>query len=168
MFRSIALALLTVSSFWFLGCGSQAATTQGTVSAPDARYVLQAEPEGAIGVVDFREHAKSGEPVTVVGRVGGGIDPWIKGRAAFMLVDTGAPMPTADDTCGPECQHCAQEIAASTTVVKFVDQQGKTLSIDSRELLGIKEEETIVVRGIANRDASGNVALTADSVYVKR
>jgi hypothetical protein len=118
--------------------------------------------------VDFKEQAKAGETVSVIGRVGGGVKPWIEGRAAFLLVDTGAPIPNHGSTCGPECQHCAQELAFATMVVKFVDENGKTLPVDSRQLLGVKEEETVVVQGVASRDDQGNVALMASGIFIKR
>lgn len=165
MSRNLLFAFLVLAGSWAsLGCGQQVA------NAPiaDARYVLSAEPTQAIGVVDFKEQAKTGDTVTVVGRIGGGVMPWIEGRSAFLLVDSGAPLPCADDQCGPECQHCAQEIAECTTVVKFVDAQGKTLAVDSRELLGVKEEDAVVVQGIAKRDEAGNVALMASGIYIKR
>lgn len=155
LFTAIALA----------GCAKN--PTPAAVAA-DPRYLLPAEPSVSVGVVDFRGKAKTGEAVSVIGRVGGGVKPWIEGRAAFLLVDSGAPLPCADDKCGPDCPHCAAEIAASTTVVKFVDEQGKTIAVDSRQLLGIKEEETVVVQGIANRDADGNVALMASGIFIKR
>ena len=169
MSRSLLLAFAAlIGSLASLGCGQRGANTHAGVSSGDARYLLSAEPAQAIGVVDFKEQAKSGDTVTVVGRIGGGVKPWIEGRSAFLLVDSGAPLPCADDQCGPDCQHCAQEIAECTTVVKFVDDQGKTLAVDSRELLGIKEEDDVVVQGIAKRDEAGNVALVASGIYIKR
>lgn len=166
MSRYLLTMLLIAAGLSLLGCGH--ASSSPHQASPDARYMLSFEPAQSIGVVDFKEQAKSGDTVTVVGRVGGGVKPWVEGRAAFMLVDTGAPIPCADDQCGPECPHCAKELAESTTVVKFVDEQGKTVPVDSRQLLGIKEEETIVVQGIANRDEAGNVALMASGIYIKR
>lgn len=169
MSRSLVLAVGVVAAcLASSGCGQQAATAPNGAVSADGRYLLPVEPTQAIGVVDFKEQAKSGDTVTVVGRIGGGVKPWIEGRSAFLLVDTGAPLPCADDQCGPACKHCAQEIAECTTVVKFVDTQGKTLPVDSRELLGVKEEETVVVQGIAKRDEAGNVALMASGIYIKR
>ena len=166
--KLLVLAALALGGAHLAGCGNATPPTTSVPRNVDARYLLPSEPSGALGVVDFKEKAKSGEEVVVVGRIGGGVMPWIEGRAAFLLVDEGAPMPCEDDQCGPECKHCAQEIAECTTVVKFMDEQGKTLSIDSRELLGIKEEETVVVRGEASRDNEGSVALKASSIFVRR
>lgn len=149
------------------GC-SQSPATNVAKREVDSRYILSDEPKLTLSVVEFKEHTQDGEAISVVGRVGGGVKPWIEGRSAFLLVDEGAPLPCEGDSCGPECQHCAREIAQCTTVVKIVDAQGKTLPIDSRDLLGLKEEETVIVRGSAKRDEAGNVALMATGVFIKR
>jgi hypothetical protein len=165
MIRQVSIfTVLLASAIAFAGCANSDAPS----AAVDPRYLLPSEPATSIGVVDFKEQAKAGETVSVIGRVGGGIKPWIEGRAAFLLVDTGAPLPDPDHKCGPECTHCAQELASATTVVKFVDEEGKTIAIDSRQLLGLKEEETVVVNGVAKRDDEGNVALMATGIFIKR
>jgi hypothetical protein len=56
----------------------------------------------------------------------------------------------------------------SSMVVKFVDENGKTIAVDSRQLLGVKEEEEVVVNCIASRDEQGNVALMATGIFIKR
>ena len=45
------------------------------------------EPADAKSVVDVRKAAKDGDEVTIIGRIGGDVDPWVKGRAAFLIVD---------------------------------------------------------------------------------
>lgn len=163
MLRHIGVSVvLFVSAIAISGC----ARSDAPAVAVDPRYLLPAAPADSIEVVDLKEKAKSGEKVSVSGRVGGGIKPWIEGRAAFILVDSRAPLPSAE--CGPDCPHCAQEIAASSMVVKFVDESGKTIATDSRQLLGLKEEVEVVVSGVASRDQQGNVGLTASGIFIKR
>lgn len=168
MSRTVLVSLIVfVASLAATGCGTSV-SAPAKQHAADPRFLLTAEPSSALSVLSFKDQAKSGETVAVIGRIGGGIDPWIERRSAFLLVDSDAPLPCADDQCGPDCPHCAQEIKDSATMVKFVDAEGKTLAIDTRELLGVKEEETVVVQGVARRDAAGNVALMATGVYIKR
>jgi hypothetical protein len=158
----VSLVALSVLALSLAGC----AKSETTSVAADPRYLLPSAPAGAVGVNELKEKVKSGDQVSVSGRVGGGIKPWIDGRAAFVLVDSFAPMPSAE--CGPECAHCAAEIAASSLVVKFVDESGKTIGVDSRQLLGVQEEEEVVVNGVASRDEQGNVALVATGIFIKR
>jgi hypothetical protein len=53
-------------------------------------------------------------------------------------------------------------------MVKFLDAQGKVMAVDARELLGVNEQQSVVVRGVAGRDKSGNVSVAADGIYVRR
>lgn len=157
-----AFVVLFVSAIAIAGC----AKTDSPPVAADPRYLLPAAPADSVEVVDLKEKVKSGDKVSVSGRVGGGIKPWIEGRAAFILVDNRAPLPSAE--CGPDCPHCAKEIADSSMVVKFVDESGKTIAKDSRQLLGLKEEAEVAVSGVASRDEQGNVVLVASGIFIKR
>lgn len=148
------------------GCTRTAAVQETAV--PDSKYQLAAEPAGALDVIDLREKAKDGEPVVVLGRVGGGVKPWIDGRAAFLLVDDRVAPSCDDEKCDENCPHCAQELAEATTMVKFLGADGKVLPVDARQLLGLSEEQTVVIRGIANRDKSGSVSVTAEGIFVRR
>ncbi|MCI0456221.1 MAG: hypothetical protein L0Z62_04475 [Gemmataceae bacterium] len=167
------LALLPAAAL-AAGCGevdtpSTAQTTspvQATVNAPARR--LAAEPAGAKGVIEVRKHAKDGEEVVVVGRIGGSKEPLVKGRAAFTIVDPSLE-PCEDDTPWVYCCTPREELAQGMVYVKFVDGQGRTLAQDARQLLGVKELSTVVVRGQARRDESGNLtAIVASGLYVRQ
>ena len=161
----------------FSGCGASdsGSTTQALSASTDgARYTLTEEPEDAIGVIDARESASDGEPLTVVGRIGGTSSPWVNGRAAFMLLDASLVM-VAEGTddgeadgqiCMGDC--CAAERAHATMLVKILDDKGRLLEVDSRRLLGIAENDMVVVCGKAKKHKNGNVALVANAVFVRR
>ena len=51
--------------------------------------------------------------------------------------------------------------------VKIIDESGKLVSGDARELLGVKELSEVVVQGTAKRDAQGNLSLAASKVFVR-
>ena len=51
---------------------------------------------------------------------------------------------------------------------KFVDEQGQTVAVDARELLGLKESQMVVVQGKAKRDEQGNLTVLAEGLYVRR
>jgi hypothetical protein len=150
----------------FSGCDGGTEPTAVAISGQE--FHLGAEPENPISVLQLKESAKDGDPVVLVGRVGGGQKPWIDGRAAFLVVDDGVAPACADEECGEECAHCAAALADATTMVKFVDAQGKVLPTDSRELLGVEDFQTVVVRGIAAKDQAGNVTVIADGIYIRR
>ena len=148
------------------GCMGSSATV--TTIPDNSQFKLASEPSGACDVMDFRDQAKDGQSFVVLGRVGGGLNPWIEGRAAFVLVDERVTASCEEGQCEADCPQCARQLAEATTLVKFVDEQGKVLPVDARVLLGVKEQQIVVIRGIASRDKAGNVSLAADGIYVRR
>lgn len=82
----VLLALAGFSSV-FTGC-SEESGKNAVPSVDGAKYLLKKEPGGAKEVIDARKSVKDGDEVVIVGRIGGSENPWIKGRAAFTIVDT--------------------------------------------------------------------------------
>lgn len=159
------VALLAVVS---TGCG-RSSSAAPTASIPQGQqYLLTAEPTGAVGVLQAKENATDGEQLLLVGRIGGGQKPWIDGRAAFLLVDDGVAPTAAEAHCEDGCAECALALAEATTLVKFVDDKGKVKPTDARELLGVENFQTVVVRGVAARDKAGNLSVVADGIYIRR
>lgn len=160
-----------------VGCGSGSTGSVSEqsvtpVSFDGAKYVLAEEPEGAIGVIAARESGKDGEPLVVVGRIGGAVNPWIEGRAAFMLLDASMSIAAngtkaeGNTICLDEC--CAKERTGSTTLVKVVDATGRVLPADARKLFDVAVNDMVVVQGKVSKDAQGNFVVLADGVHVRR
>ena len=160
------------------GCGTSASTSPGSAqgSVTEAaingdKYLLAEEPDDAVGVIEARETANNGDPLVIVGRIGGSDKPWVEGRAAFMLLDASMAVvangteSAEGEVCLEDC--CADERAECTTLVKVVDN-GTLVAADSRQLLGLKENDFVVVRGKASKDESGNFTVLADGVFVRR
>ena len=150
-----------------VGCGASSATTPQPGAS--SKFHLASEPAGALEVLDAKDEAQDGEPIVVVGRLGGGMKPWIDGRAAFLLVDTRIlPSCEENEHCKADCPDCAKEMLAASTMVKFLGDDGKVLPVDARELLGVKEQQTVVIHGVASCDKTGNMSITADGIFVRR
>jgi hypothetical protein len=176
--RSLSIAIaIGIAVIGLTGCGgsSTAGTSQQAVTPvlfDGSKYILTEEPDGAIGVIAARESAKNGEPIDVVGRIGGAANPWIEGRAAFTLLDASMTLVAngtesgSNQICLDDC--CAQERSASTTLVKVVDVSGRVLPADARKLFDITADDMVVVRGTASKDESGNFVVLADGVHVRR
>jgi hypothetical protein len=171
---SFASLVVAAAALSLPGCGESAspdATAPTTaVSAQDGEYVLKSEPENAAGVIATRQEAQDGDEVVVVGRIGGSENPWIDGRAAFSIVDSSlqACSDRPGDACPVPWDYCCEtdKLPEATALVKVVDDQGKLAPTDARELLGVKELQTVVVRGKAQRDETGNLTILASGVYV--
>jgi hypothetical protein len=133
------------------------------------KFLLKEEPKDAADVLAVRKNAKDQEEVVVVGRVGGRVNPWVKGSAVFSIVDRSLKPcnEIPGDTCETPWDYCcATDLPKATLMVMVMDEQGKILKKDARELLGVKELDTVVIRGTAKRDKAGNVSILASKMFV--
>jgi hypothetical protein len=172
--RHIALLSLVLALAIVIGCGtSSGPTATAPASPPDPRYALAEEPAEAKSVIEVRKAAKDGDEVTITGRIGGDRDPWIKGRATFVIVDASlkACSELEGDTCPTPWDFCCDDIGHlndSKATIKIVNEAGETVPTDARELLRVKELQTVTIRGQAKRDDAGNLTVLAKGVFVKR
>jgi predicted acetyltransferase len=82
---SLATGLLALT-----GCSRERSTANAppvSATVDGAKYLLDSEPEGGIGVINIRKEAKDQDEVVIVGRIGGSVVPWVEDRAAFFIVD---------------------------------------------------------------------------------
>ncbi|MGZ0163971.1 MAG: hypothetical protein ACKVII_08635 [Planctomycetales bacterium] len=159
------------------GCAGEASTTTSTTTdstrptIDGSKYLLTEEPTEVATVIEAREQSEDGEDIVLVGRIGGSVNPWIEGRAAFSIVDP--TLKACSDIPGDECKipwdYCCEthKLPTSTALVKFVDDDGRPLKADARELLSLKELQTVVVRGKAKRDEAGNLTVLASGLFVR-
>jgi hypothetical protein len=171
----VVLVSAATLALW-TGCGtspnSSSTVPVASVSVDGSKYKLGAEPDGAVGVIAARESAEDGALLILVGRIGGAANPWIEGRAAFTLLDASLSVVAEEEKteegelCTGDC--CATERLNCTTLVKVVDEQGQLVPVDSRQLLGVKESDLVVVQGTAQKDKHGNFVMLATGVYIRR
>lgn len=170
--KTLCLSAVLFATCFAVGCGasniasmSPPKNAETTAVAPDsARYLLADEPTETSGVIQFRDESKDGQVVHVRGLIGGGLKPWVEGRAAFLLVDEELDIACVE----PDCPSCRAELTAASTMVKFVDDQGQPIKIDARKLLGVKDLQSVIVRGLAKRDEAGNASIVADGIFLRR
>jgi hypothetical protein len=158
--------LLLAGALALAGCAKSAGDS---TASTDPRYLLTEEPAGAADVIAVRNDAKDQDDVVVVGRIGGRVNPWIADSAAFSIVDRSLK-PCSDipgDTCETPWDFCCDSrLPQSTLLVMLYDSDNKLVRGDARRLLGVKELDTVVVRGKAKRDRDGNVSIVASKLYV--
>lgn len=156
------------------GCAAETTTepsaTVGKPSPQGVKYLLSDAPPDAQDVISMRESVEDEQPVTVIGRIGGSHEPWVEGLAAFSVVDRSLAACTdiPGDTCPTPWDYCCvtDRLPGATTLVKLVDESGEVVPTDARELLGVRELQTVVVEGTAQKDESGNVTVLARGIYV--
>jgi hypothetical protein len=135
----------------------------------DASFLLKEEPKNAADVLAVRKDAKDQQDVVVVGRIGGRTNPWVRGSAVFSIVDRSLKPcnEIPGDTCETPWDYCCEaDLPKATLLVIVADEKGKVLKKDARELLGVKELDTVVIQGKAKRDKAGNITIQAAKFFV--
>ncbi len=167
---AISSGALLVTAIAILFQNAVMAVEAGNDKAHD-KFVVKEEPKGAANVIATREKAKDKDEVVVVGRIGGRTNPWVKGAAAFSIVDTSvkACNELPGDTCPTPWDFCCESnLPTKTLFVTLVDEKsGQTIKQDARELLKLRELQTVVVQGKARRDKNGNVSIAASKVFIR-
>jgi hypothetical protein len=132
-------------------------------------YRLKSEPAGATDVLAAKESVKSDDEVAIVGRIGGDAKPWVEGVAAFTIVDVSLKPCDAKEGCETPWDYCCEVDAANKAkaMIQVVDAKGMPVATDARELLAVKELDTVVVHGKARRDDAGNFTVLADGIFVR-
>lgn len=154
-------------------------STDPTIAAQRERLLLDEEPPGAVGVLDLAESLVDDQQaeslqVVVLGKIGGVENPWTDGMATFVIADPFLLMELEDGPHGADCDcpFCRASSESSNTdgmaLVQVLDDQGRIIPIDARELLGIENDETIVIQGQASVNQLGHLVLSANGVYVRR
>lgn len=166
----LALFAIGLLSLSFTGCGDgDVATNDSEQEQTESTFLITEEPSGAIPVGEARQSAENDAEVVLVGRIGGSVKPFIDDLAAFTIVDSKVPHCHDDEGCPTPWDYCCEQdqVKDNIAMIKVVDENGKPVSQDARKLLGVKELSTVVIRGKAQRDDEGNLAVLAKQVYVK-
>ena len=167
-----AIVLLMIGSF--VGCSET--RTEARQSSYDAsKFVLTTEPEGGKNVIDVRESSSDGEEIVIIGRIGGSVNPWVDDRAAFSIVDSSLLACSDEKGEGESCScktpwdYCCEtdKLPGAMVLVKFVEGDGSVVCHDARATFGLKELQTVVIRGTAERDDAGNLTVLATGMFVK-
>ncbi|MSQ96853.1 MAG: hypothetical protein EXR98_20185 [Gemmataceae bacterium] len=178
MNRTILFGLVgMVAAAVIVGCTK---TEPGPKNLPDpkaagdarAKYLLASEPAGAKGVKEIKQQAKDGDEVVVVGRIGGSVKPFT-GRASFTIVDLSfKPCNEIEgDSCETPWDYCCDapdELAKGKVLVKLVDAAGKTLPEDAKELLSIKELQTVVIQGQMRKGEDNSVSVVVNGIFIRK
>ena len=163
-----------MASLALIGCSEPEA--ESTASTYDAsRFVLASEPEGGLDVIAARESAEDQSDIVVVGRIGGGLNPWVEGRAAFQIVDASLLACSDEKEDGEPCScqtpwdYCCEtdKLPGAMALVQFVETDGATVKADARNAFNLKELQTVVVKGKAKRDDVGNLTVLATGMFIR-
>lgn len=155
-----------------IGCDATDVANDSTTASSATRsgYLMDSEPTGAMPVGEARESTQDGQNVTLVGLIGGSSEPFIDGLAAFTIVDPKVPYCAPEEGCPTPWDYCCtqNEVKNNIATIKIVNDAGQPVVQSARDLLGVKELSTVVVKGTAKRDDQGNLTVAAKQVFVQK
>ena len=169
----LASLFVIVACFSFCsGCAETSAAIDESAEGIDgSRFVMTEEPAGVMCVCDVRDVLPSDEPIAILGRIGGLENPWTEGEASFVMSDPSVISLAEDDhECGDNCPYCAKkqkEQMQSMAFVQFVDDAGHVIRTDARKLLGLSEDQMIIVYGKASLNRTGHIVVAANGLYIR-
>jgi len=168
---SLILMPLAMSLVAVAGC-IQPKVEDPAILAQRSKLVLDAEPQGAVSITDARKSLKDEREIVLIGKVGAGDStPFEQGKTAFLISDGGTQAEGHDHNApghdAENCPFCKRRKKLSMAMVQFVDGEGHVLPIDARELLGVKENQVVVVKGLAKLNDLDVMVVTADGIHLR-
>ena len=163
---------------WITGCGSKPTTK--TPPAPPAsesevtKFILSTSPENPSRIMTVRSRdIKAGANVTLKGRIGGRVDPFVDGRASFVIADDEAIIACdnmEDDHCETPWDYCCvapEKVAAATASVQLVDPEGNVIKESLDGIGGLAPGKHVVVTGtIAEGSGPESLLINAAGLHV--
>ncbi|MBX3387852.1 MAG: hypothetical protein KF691_00205 [Phycisphaeraceae bacterium] len=167
-----AIALVLVACDQKQASAPSKAPTATSPAAIPSEAFLAVAPADAKPVKDVKAVAKSGEKVTVVGRIGMGDEPFVKDRAVFTIVDLGVKYcgEETKDSCHTPWDYCCEPsdvLAANSATIQFINGNGQPLRTELNGVHGLKPLTIVSVVGTVAEGTGNSLVINADSVYVK-
>ncbi len=137
---------------------------------PDG-FFLAAEPKDVKFVEAAKKDAKKGDTVVMRGRIGGGLEPFVDGRAVFTIVGPGIKScaDEADDHCKTPWDYCCEsksDIVKHSASVQVMDKSNKLMKIGVKGLGGLGELTDVAVVGKVTFADENAMVVRATGVYV--
>lgn len=146
--------------FLAAGCGKDAeniapATEPAAVPAALAAVFAEVTSEKALSAIpDLRRAAGPGDEVVLEAKVMGTREPFVDGRAVFVVGDEGT-LTSCDmlhgDGCATPWDNCCDDpkaLRAGTATIQLVDAEGKVLRHRIKGVFGLKELSRLRIAGV--------------------
>lgn len=169
--------LVVVVAIIASGCGKQAAGPQVEMPEVGKQFLLAEEPEGAVGILDFRESSAKAETpvqaeqVTLLGRIGGGKAVWSPDSAMFLISDPAqALQDESNHVCHDEnCPFCKGKVdtTQSQAIAILTAADGKVPTVDVRKLLPLNEGQLVVIQGRPETNELGQLVVHVRGIYLR-
>lgn len=175
-FHKITSVLTIVSlnvTFMLSGCGDR--PEQPAASGVDIPNVfVEQKPEGPpVPIPEARTQFQPGDEVLLTGLIMGVPDPFVDGRAVFVLGDEATITPCdlkGDDHCSKPWDACCDpaEIRMNgTATIQVIDETGRPVKAGLKGVNGLSELNRVTVAGtVAPNSSSLAFVVNADAIHV--
>lgn len=175
--KSIALVSLT-SLLLFTGCEKKSESTATTDAAKAAdsqldQWFTQQAPADPAAIHLIRTSAKPGDEVTISGRIMGRSQPFVDGRAAFILGDPAkltACNDRPDDECETPWDNCCDTKEAKqtgTATIQITGADGRVLNQSLKGVHGLTELANVTLTGkVAPNSTAEALVINATVIHV--
>lgn len=150
-------------------------TTQSGMSEahglPEALFAASA-PSDAQPLINVKRDARPGDTVTFEARIGGRLEPFVDGRAMFIVTDPSIKScdQLPGDACPTPWDYCCEpkdSLLKHMATVQVVGPDGRPLNLSLKGEHGLKPLRTVYVTGTVNQaDESGAFMVNAESIHV--
>lgn len=152
------------------GGATPAATPPATVSLPTDLFV-EAAPPDARGVGELKADAQASGSITITGKVGGRVNPFVEGAAIFVLTDGALKSctdlhPGACETPWDYCCEPKDSLMANTATIQVVDKDGKPLRTSLEGAHGLIGLATVTVVGTIAEKGDDLLIVNAEHIHV--
>lgn len=156
-------------------CGQKSAQAPAPVAnaaAFPSSLFLASAPADVKDVKDVKPTLKAGDKISLCGRIGGGKEPFVAGRAMFSLVDKRMPAcsDNPEDTCKTPWDYCcesAEDLMANSATVEVVGADGQMIKTGLEGVHGLKPLSRVVVVGTVASAEKGNLIVKAEGIWVE-
>lgn len=160
-----AFALLLTPTL-LIGCSSEtppAATDTETAST----WRLAETPADPMSVAEAKAAAVPGEPITVLGKIGGRMSPITPESGLFVIMDLSVP--SCDEIPGDSCptpwDYCCEpsgDIAANAATVQLRDEAGQPIALNEQDLKPL--DHVVVVGTVAEGTTEASLVVHATGI----
>lgn len=169
------ITLTTLAAIALASCQSKdddSATTEPKEASPELMAVIDAKVDAEPSDIHvIRKTAKPGDTITVTGWVMGNMNPFVEGRAAFILGDpkvVTACNVRPDDHCSTPWDVCCDDpadIKRATASIQIVDADGRVLKEGIEGVEGIEKLSKLLVTGtVAEGSSEDSLVINASAI----
>jgi len=157
-------------------CSNEGGTQSGSSSSAPAAQAASGIPAGLFAdavegtakpVLEAKAAASEGDAIVLTGIIAGRRDPFVDGRAVFLVADKSLPIcQTECKTPWDFCCEKTEDILANTVTVQVVDASGSPVKEGMRDQNGLAPLSELVIAGTVAQKNGEVMVVNAEKIQV--